>query len=123
MMISYLGFVIGFRPQAVFQYNMAGLPHLVRFCPVPFGLQVQDLLHAFLVKDMMTSSHPLAESEDFQHTPQSVEGNVGVERPPQNPFKHLLRRHHAPLSRKKIITITQAAAHAKSKARGQVRKV
>ena len=26
---------------------MAGLLHLVRFCLVPFGLQVQDLVHAF----------------------------------------------------------------------------
>ncbi len=72
---------------------MADLLHLVRFCVVPFGLQVQNLIHAFPIEDVMTASNSLAESEVFQHPPQSVEGNVGIGRPPQNLFEDFLRRH------------------------------
>lgn len=92
-MTSYLGFGIRLASQVIFQYNMADLLHLVGLGLLPFGLQVQNLLHALTEKDVMTASNALAESEVLEQAPQAVKGNIGVGGPAQDFFENLLCRH------------------------------
>jgi hypothetical protein len=85
-----LGFGIGLASQTVFQYNMADLLYLIRLRLVPFRLKVQDFLHSFSEKNVVTASNSFAESEVLQQSAQSVKRNIGVGRPPQYLLENLL---------------------------------
>jgi hypothetical protein len=75
-MISYL--VIGFSRQAVVNYNIPDLFHLVRFALPGMGLQVEDFVDAMAEEYVVASFDALLKPKPLQKLHQPGKGDIGV---------------------------------------------
>jgi hypothetical protein len=75
-MISYLG--IGFSRQAVIDYNIPDLFHLVRFALPGMRLQVEDFGDAIAEKDVVAPFDALVEPKPLQKLHHAGKGDICV---------------------------------------------
>jgi hypothetical protein len=76
MMISYLG--IGFSRQAVVNYNIPDLFHLVRFALPGMRLQVEDFGDTIAKKNMVAALDALLKTEALQKLHHAGKGDICV---------------------------------------------
>jgi hypothetical protein len=75
-MISYLG--IGFSRQAVVNYNIPDLFHLVGFALPGMRLQVEDFGDSFAGKDMVVTFDAFLKPKPFEKLHHTGKGNICV---------------------------------------------
>ena len=76
MMISYLG--IGFSRQAIINYNISDLFHLVRFALPGVRLQVEDFGDSIAEKDMVAAFDALLKPQALQKLHHAGKRNICV---------------------------------------------
>jgi hypothetical protein len=91
-MISYLG--IGFYRQAVGNYNIPDLFHLVRFALSGMRLQVEDFGDAIAEEYMVAALDALLEPKPLQKLHHAEKGDICVCAAPQNLVEKFIRSRH-----------------------------
>lgn len=85
MITSYLVTFTIRSSESIPQNHAAHLFDLIGLGLCPFGLEIQNLIHARLSKDVVTTTNPLVKPQVLQQSTQTGKGNVCIRSAKKNP--------------------------------------
>src|SRR5579859_13790 len=93
MIISYLG--ISISSQAVVNYNIPDLFHLIRFAFAGLRLQVEDFSDAIAEEYVVAAFDAFLKPKSLQKLRHTGKGNICVSAAPKNLVKKFVRARHS----------------------------